>query len=180
MGATRVRERSMLTKVAAGVGNGRVLLWHVIDQSWSGQTAADLYTGPLLKALRRTWPQKRVFKVLEDNDPTGFKSTKGERAKAGAGIQIFAIPKRSPDLNVCDYALWKEVYRRMRRQENWFRHSKRETRVEFLNRLRRTAMRLPTAFIKKAVGDMARRCQRLYAARGWLFEEGGHSGRPAK
>ena len=43
--------------------------------------------------------------VLEDNDPTGFKSTAGKNAKRESKIKVFAIPKRSPDLNVCDYAL---------------------------------------------------------------------------
>ena len=34
-----------------------------------------------------------------------------------AKLVSFDIPKRSPDLNVCDYALWKEVNRRMRKTE---------------------------------------------------------------
>ena len=43
-------------------------------------------------------------------------------------------------------------------------------------RLRRTAIRLPAAFVKKSIEDMKRRCQRLYAAKGGYFEEGGRRG----
>ena len=85
----------------------------------------------------------------------------------------FVIPKRSPDLNVCDYALWKEVNKRMRAQEKAWPGSKKETRKEFLARLRRTAMRLPSSFVRRAVGNMAHRCEKLKAAKGSHFEEGG-------
>ena len=51
--------------------------------------------------------------------------------------------------------------------------SKRETRDDYMHRLQRAAMSLPRAFIAKSIGDMQRRCQRLYDAKGGLFEEGG-------
>ena len=133
-----------------------------------------MYTGPLKAALAKAWGKKRMFHVLEDNDPTGFKSRKGIRAKAEAGIKPFVIPKRSPDLSVCDYAIWKEINRRMRKQELTWRATRRESRPDYLARLWRTALRLPEDFINKSIGDMRRRCQRLHAAAGGLFEEGGH------
>ena len=43
--------------------------------------------------------------MLEDNDPTGFKSGLEETAKKAARIKAFVIPKRSPDLSVLDYAI---------------------------------------------------------------------------
>ena len=159
--------------IAAGVGNGRVRMWHALTNKWSGLAAADLYQGPAKDALKRAWPAKRCFTVLEDNDPTGFKSTAGKKAKVDARIKVFVIPARSPDLNVCDYALWSQVSRVMRRQEKSFPPSKRESPDEFLQRLHRAAKGLSKAFVDKSIGDMARRCKRLYAARGGLFEEGG-------
>ena len=123
--------------------------------------------------LKKTWPGKRKWTVLEDNDPTGFKSNKGEEAKDNAGIYVFKIPKRSPDLSVLDYAVWREINKRMRRQEKSWPKSKRETRDQYGTRLRRTALRLPRSFIDSSIGDMRRRCQRLYAAKGHHFEEGG-------
>ena len=160
-------------RVAAGVGNGRVRLWHVLPKTWTGAAAAKFYEGPTLAALKRTWPGKRVFTVLEDNDPTGFKSKLGEAAKRKSKIKVFSIPKRSPDSNICDDALWAAVHRGMRSQDRKFPKSKRESRQEFLTRLRQTAMRLSRRSINKAIGDMRRRCQRLYAARGGHIEEGG-------
>ena len=52
----------------------------------------------------------------------------------------------------------------MRKQEMKLPKNKRESRQEFLSRLRQTAMRLSRRTINKAIGDMRRRCQRLYAA----------------
>lgn len=112
--------------------------------------------------------------MLEDNDPTGFKSRLGKEAKKRVGISIFQIPKRSPDLSVLDYAVWKEINKRMRQQEKLWPKSKRESRDGYASRLRRTALRLPRSFINASIGDMRRRCQRLFEAKGHHFEEGGN------
>ena len=122
-----------------------------------------------MKALQKEHPDKKRFTLLEDNDPSGFKSKAGFAAKAECNIKVFEIPKRSPDLNVCDYALWVEVEKRMRRQEKRFALSFRESRAAFMKRLRATAMRLPSAFIKTSVKSMKKRCGRLEEE-----EEGGH------
>ena len=159
-------------KVLAGVGNGRVLLWEYIDgRNWNGEVAREMYSGPMLAALRRAYPAKRTFRVLEDNDPAGFKSKKGEAAKKEAKIEVFDIPKRSPQLNICDYALWAEINRRMRGQEKEWPEGKKETRKAYLARLRRTALRLPSTFVTKSIGDMKRRCELLEKAGGSHIEE---------
>ena len=162
-------------KIAGGIGKGRMRLWHDIGKTWSGKAAADLYSGPMRAALRRAYPRKRVYNVLEDNDPTGFKSGLGERAKKAAKIKAFVIPKRSPDLSVMDYAIWKRITTTMRLQERRFKTSKKETRDQFLARLQRVAKNLPSTFIKKAIGNMKERCARLFLAKGYHFEEGGKS-----
>ena len=76
------------------------------------------------------------------------------------------IPKRSPDLNVMDYNVWSEVNKRMRKQEKGWRANKKETRKQFLARLRRTAMNLPAAKINSWLGDRVRRCKDLVKAKG--------------
>ena len=88
------------------------------------------YEGPLVTALSKAWPGRRCWTVLEDNDPTGFKSNAGIAAKANAGITVFPIPERSPELNVSDYAVWNEVNKRMRNQEKAWPKGKRETREQ--------------------------------------------------
>lgn len=55
-----------------------------------------MYTGPIQRALKKKHPRARSWRVLEDNDPTGFKSKAEEAAKRAAGIQVFSIPKKSP------------------------------------------------------------------------------------
>ena len=95
------------------------------------------------------------------------------RAKVAAKLDVFCLPKRSPDLNVMDYSVWAEVERRLRVQEKRWPEDKCEKRVEFERRLDRVAKALPIRFIDKPIMSMKRRCQRLYAAEGGLFEEGG-------
>ena len=109
---------------------------------------------------------------MEDNDPTGFKSNKGKAAKAAARVQPFVIPPRSPDLSLCDYALWQEINRRMRRRESTWPKARKESREAYLLRLKQTALRLPKAFLEKSVKDTRRRCQLLHKAKGHHFEEG--------
>ena len=160
-------------QVLAGVGHGRVLLWEYIEGRWNGAAAAAMYKGPILKALKKAYPGHRKYLIQEDNDPAGFKCNKGIAAKDEAGINTLAVPKHSPDLNLCDYALWHEVNRRMRLCEQTWADDKVETRQQYLKRLRRTALRLPKDFISKSTANMKTRCQRLIDAKGWHFEEGG-------
>ena len=160
-------------KIAGGVGKGRLRVWHDVGKKWNGKVASDVYCGPLRAALKRCSPRKRQYALIEDNDPSGFKSKRGEAAKRAAKIQVLCLPKRSPDLSVMDYAIWKKVTQLMRQQEKRFPKSKRETRAAFIDRLRRTAKGLSALFINKATGNMKERCERLFQARGHHFEEGG-------
>ena len=160
-------------KVLACVGNGKVLVWEYLEGPWGGRAADRAYRGLIAKALRSEYPGRRSFTILEDNDPSGFKSSIARTAKQEEGIVVFEIPKRSPCLNVCDYFLWSAVNRRMREQERGFALSKRETRAAYLKRLRRAALSLPPDVLGAAVGDMKRRCLRLQEADGGNIEEGG-------
>ena len=102
----------------------------------------------------------------------------GAAAKKDNNIRVFEIPKRSPDLNVLDYAVWSEVERRMRLQQREMKKEKRETREQFEARLDRVARTLQPSYVKRCVGDLKRRAQLLFEAEGGLFEEGGRSRRP--
>ena len=61
----------------------------------------------------------------------------------------------------------------MRAQEKGWSKTQKETRAQYVKRFRKTAMSLPVSFVQNAIGDMRRRCQRLYDAKGGHFEEGG-------
>ena len=156
--------------------------------------AARMHKGPMAAALRAAKPRLRTYTVLEDNDPTGFKSTQGEAAKRKVHIKPFCIPKRSyvasagggrptppemqlarsPDLNLLDDAIWKNVNRKMREQERRMAKSKRETRADYIQRLHRAArLALTPDLVKKSNVAMKRRCNLLFKARGGYFQEGG-------
>lgn len=156
-----------------GIGKAKAVTVHeVVDGRWSGQAAASFYH-VLARDLAKVSPGKHKFTILEDNDPTGYKSAKGIAAKCAAGLNVFQIPKRSPDLSVLDYAIWAEVNKRLRKQETKWPKGKKETRASYIKRLKLTIRSLPKEFLLSSIKDMARRCQRLYEAKGCFFEEGG-------
>ena len=106
-----------------------------------------MYAGPLKTALQKAFPHVRAHRVLEDNDPTGYKSSKGMEAKAASAIMTLDLPHRSPDLNPLDFSLWAEINKRMRNQEKNWPYGKKETRDAYRQRLRRTAKNLPADYI---------------------------------
>ena len=114
--------------------------------------------------------------VMEDNDPTGYKSTAAVAAKEAAKITVVEMPPRSPDLNPLDFSIWSEINRKMRLQEANWPKSKKETREAFLARLRRTAMTLPASYINSVIGNLETRLKLLKKADGGHFVEGGRAG----
>jgi len=146
-------------KIVAGLINCRVAVWHYVSGTWNGTTAADVYKGPINRALTRLRGPKRNYLVLEDNDPTGYKSNLAKAAKKTLGISAMHFPRYSPDLNPLDYFLWNEVERRMEKGEP----KRLETTDAFKKRLRRTAMGIPQAVIKKGIADMKARLTNCHA-----------------
>ena len=162
-------------QVTAAVIKDRIRVWrYTKGKRWNAGEAAEMYKGDLSKALKKAYPAvtgrgSNKFVVMEDNDPTGYKSKKGLAAKAEARLEVMALPSRSPDLNVLDYSLWKAVNVRMRSQEELFADDHKETKEEYMSRLRRTALGLPTTVVKKAVEDMQKRVRLLKKAKGGLI-----------
>ena len=103
--------------VCAGISNGRVVLWHYLPKVWNGEAAAHLYTNIIYPTLRRCRGDKRAYTILEDNDPTGYKSNAAKRVKADCHIIAHNFPRYSPDMNPLDYSIWHEVERRMGENE---------------------------------------------------------------
>ena len=141
----------------------KVVLWHYLPaENWNGQMATDLFNGPVINALRRSCGENDSYSLLEDNDPTGYKSNKAMEAKAALNIKPWKFPRYSPDLNPLDFFLWHEVERRMAE-----RKSVRNESVEsYKRRLRSVAMRIPSALIKKAVSGMKERATAIWQAGG--------------
>ena len=149
-------------QVCAGIIGNRIRLWKYLPKTWNGKVAADLYRGPILNALRRHRGHKRSFAILEDNDPQGYKSAAAQQAKKDASIKPIRFPRYSPDLNPLDFFVWQEVERRMESG----RPPASETVKQYKARLRRVAMRIPEAVIRKALENIKTRAQAIYDAKG--------------
>ena len=158
--------------VAVAISAEKVLMCHVVTGKWNTRAAADMYANSLAPALQNEHPGKRSFLLLEDNDPTGYKSNLAKDVKKALGVNILEIPKCSPDLNPLDYAFWSEVNNRLRKQEAKFTDRYTETRCMFVRRLRRTIMRIRPDTLRPMVGHMKRRCTLLRESSGRYFEEG--------
>jgi transposase len=157
--------------LAVAISGKKVLMCHEVKGRWNAAAACSMYQKELQPSLKAASPSKRSFRVLEDNDPTGYKSRAAIDAKADLNLKVLEIPKRSPDLNPLDYAFWALVGRRLREQEAKFATDKKETRREFVARLRRTVLRVPAKVLGPMVKSMKRRCVALQAAKGADFEE---------
>ena len=150
--------------LCAGIIKGKVRVWHYLDNGWGGEAAKELYEKVIGPALTRHHGMKRQYNILEDNDPTAYKSNAAKEAKRNLKIVPIEFPTYSPELNPCDYALWEEVENRMAAQKA----PKHESVSDFKARLRRTAMAIPKPVIEKMLGSMVRRTQGIFD------NDGGH------
>ena len=149
-------------KVMAGISRCRVVLWEYFECNWTAQVAARMYRGPVKRALVRNFGKKKRYHIVEDNDPTGYKSKVAPDAKADMNIEAEAFPRYSPDLNPLDYFLWEEVQNRMSKTEP----VKIESVGDFKRRLRKIAMSIPRAVIRKGVLDLNKRVKACAANKG--------------
>ena len=157
--------------VAVAISAKKVLMCHVVPKKWNAAEASTMYSKSLSPALRRAYPGRKRFLVLEDNDPSGYKSKSAVQTKVENSIAALPLPKRSPDLNPLDYGFWDCVNRRLRKQEAAFPSAKKETRAQFTARLKRTIQRVPEAILTPMVKSMGRRCKALQRVKGKDFEE---------
>ncbi|CAK0808495.1 unnamed protein product [Prorocentrum cordatum] len=148
--------------VAAAIVNNKVRVWHYLPTLWCADAACDFYAGVLAPALRRCRKGRRAFRILEDNDPTGYKSKKAVDCKRGLKITPIKFPKYSPDLNPLDYFLWAEVNRRMAEQSAPANESQSACKA----RLRRVAMGIPKSVIRAAVAKMKTKAAEVVVAEG--------------
>ena len=148
--------------LCAGIARNKVVLWTYLPKTWNGTAAANLFKGPVLKALKQNSAGKTRFRIIEDNDPTGYTCKKAVAAKGESRITAVSLPRYSPDLNPLDFFLWSEVERRMAKHDP----KPKETMTQFKARLRRTAMGIPSSLIAKAIANMKKRAQAIFDAKG--------------
>ena len=145
-------------KLCAAIIGCRVRVWHYLQKGWGGQAAKHMYETVLAPALKRHRGEKRKYILLEDNDPSGFKSKVAMAAKKAMKIHPIEFPTYSPDLNPLDFSLWQEVEDRMSRQKT----PRKESADAFKARLRKTAMSIPSPVIRKMLASIKPRAQSIY------------------
>ena len=148
--------------VCCVVINCKVKVWEYLASPWCGDVAAKLYKGPVIKALRKHRGAKAVYRILEDNDPTGYKSRAGKAAKKAVGIKPIEFPRYSPDLNPLDFSLWSEIEERMTKGTP----GGPENAEEYKRRLRRTALRSPKTFVQAPVATIKAKAAEVVQAEG--------------
>ena len=121
-----------------------------------------MYGGPILKALKKHRGEKPSYLIAEDNDPSGFKSSKGIAAKTLAKIKTIKWPRYSPDLMPLDFSLWTDISKRMQSTAP----KGREPREAFKARLRRMALRTSRKTVVAAVEAMRTRAKQIWDAKG--------------
>ena len=147
--------------VCAGISNCRVVPWEY-HTKWNGQVAAEMYKGPIMKILKKKHGIKPSYLIAEDNDPTGYKSSKAMAAKCSLKIKTVAWPRYSPDLMPLDFCLWNDINKRMDETSP----KGYESVKAFKARLRRTALRTPMKTVRAAIEAMKSRAQRIWEAKG--------------
>ena len=148
--------------VTAGLCNDKVVLWEEVKGRWNAQKATDMYTGPIKKALKKVRPTKKSWKVLEDNDPSGYSTKKATKAKKMMNLRTMKLPRYSPDLNPWDFTLWENIRKRLAKNAP----KGKETVKAFKKRLRSTALRTPRPEVKKSVVSIRKRIKAVAAAKG--------------
>ena len=154
--------------VSALLAKDRIVMWHIVKGNWNGARAAEVYAGPMRKALLRTYGAKRSFTIVEDGDRKGNQSGKGMAAKAAAHIVSKTLPPRTPCWMPLDYAVWKRIMDKVLEGGP----EGRETKEQFLARLKRCAMSLPRPWVAKQIARMKTNIQEVLDARGYHPKSG--------
>jgi hypothetical protein len=149
--------------IAAAVAKDRVIMWHVLEKNWCGAVAADMYSGPLLRSLKRTWGEKRHYTIVEDGDLKGNQSGLGIKAKEAAHIRAMTLPPRTPSWMPLDFSIWAKIEAAMDKTAP----EGTETKADFIARLARCARTLPRSVVREALGRMKGNIQGVIDARGY-------------
>ena len=147
--------------ICAGICGDRVVLWEEVKGNWCAKRAAETYAGPIAKTLKRLRAHKKSWLILEDNDPTGYKSNLAKQTKKEHNMRVLEQPVYSPDLNPLDFSIWHAI-----EQRALSKATGKESVVQFKALLRRTALTLPRPLVEKAVFDIKQRAEAIFHAGG--------------
>ena len=148
-------------RILGGICGDRVVLWEEIQGKWCGAKAEEMYAGPIKRVLQRLRPHKVSWLILEDGDPSGFKSGKGKAAKRANHMRSLDQPAYSPDLNPLDFSVWNAIEKRA------LARAKMPITVAMYKRLlRRVALSMPKGRVQRSVLAIKSRAKAIYNANG--------------
>ena len=154
--------------VFAAVTGGRLnkfIVWSYITGRWNRFAACSMYR-VLCKALRQHRPlrgSKKFWRIVEDGDPSGFKSHAAVDLKKRLRIRTLDLPPYSPDLQPLDYTLWHQVSKAV---EATAERRQIKTAVVYRQVLRTSALKLSRLRVKSALKSMHNRIRAIVAAKG--------------
>ena len=151
--------------VGAAVAGDKVICWDVIKGPWNGEKAKTFYKDALVKALKKTYPGKRKFLIVEDGDRKGYQSGKGIAAKEEMKIASMVLPPRSPSLMPLDASLWTKIEKKFRETQPT---TGTESKEAFLARLRKAAKSLPAGTVATSIKRTKACLQAIVAADGFI------------
>ena len=104
--------------------------------------------------------------VIRDNDPKGYDSGAGLQAERDCYVPVVPLPKRSPNVMPLDFTFHHTLKAVLKEETKNWAPNITETRNDFKARVLAAYASLTEEQIKKGCGDMKRRLQSMYDARG--------------
>jgi transposase len=132
---------------------------------WCAIKCVEVYE-KLAKLLKKHAGKKAEYRILQDNDPTGFKARLSEEFAKRHGWKMPFTPRYSPDLVCSDYFLHKQVKNAV------VQRLSKLTRGSMTNRdhneiVKQCALELCPAQVKKSVASLKRRVREILENKGW-------------
>ena len=167
-GCTKPREKHSFlglpsVTISAVVAKDKVIMWHIVAKSWNGAAAAEMYSGPLARAVKKTWGHKKSYQIVEDGDRKRIQSGLGLAAKRKAKLRTLTLPPRTPSWMPLDYAIWSAIEKSMGETAP----KGRESKEAYLARLEACARSLPRGFVRKVIARMKGNIRGVIEARGY-------------
>ena len=156
------KEGKTYAKFMVGMShNAGVVLAEPLRQRMCGAYYASIVSDKFPAALAASG--KRSCRILQDGDPSQ-NSKRARKAMLNAGVLIFGIPARSPDLNPIEN-LFNQV-RQSIKKDSLRRSITHETKEEFTQRVKGMLESFPVGRITRLIESMPKRIAMVLKAKG--------------
>lgn len=165
---------SQSVEMSLAFNSDGVVMTRMFNKKWNGHQACLMYKclAQSLYDSGRKQPGDEIL-IVEDGDPSGYESGKAKAIKRQLNIRVLKLPPYSPCLNPLDFSVFAEVESLMTvsNRELLIRKMGKETRQSYLNRLRRKTRSLKTSYLRKTIGSLPKRLNKLYVLKGNIWRD---------